>query len=266
MWAEYLEKILPDYYMITSQQFPDTENDDIDGDEGTSLYPEGIWCMHHMRRTYGTFYYPNGTEVVVWTGEFTNNRATNDYIGPDPIFQTDKQLVYTILFRDEDSTSPITSDYEGLYKCIIDDRTLVVGVYDTSTYNDNSELMMSCVVIVYNISLHFIAGPKAGDMSLSLISTPRYVDPPVFNLSFIVTNGPPTDVTCTGPNSFSIDEISDDLSREVVNNGTATLVTVTVRMGGEGNYQCTVSNARVEDGTINGVTATEGSTSLTVTG
>ena len=103
-------------------------------------------------------------------------------------------------------------------------------------------------------------------MSLSLISTPRYVDPPVFNLGFIVTNGPPTNVTCTGPNSFSINETSDDLSREVVNNGIATLVTVTVRMGGEGNYQCAVSNARVEDGTINGVTATIGSTSLTITG
>ena len=125
---------------------------------------------------------------------------------------------------------------------------------------------MSCVVIVYNISLHFIAGPKAGDMSLSLISTPRYVDPPVFNLRFIVTNGPPTNVTCTGPNSFSINQTSDDLSREVVNDGTATLVTVTVRTREGGNYQCTVSNARVGNGTINGVTATEGSSSLTVTG
>ena len=266
MWAEYLEIILPDYYMITSQQFPDTENDDIDGDEGTSLYPEGIWCMHHVKRTYGTFYYPNGTEVVVWTGAFSMDRTTNDYTGPDPIFQTDEQLVYTILMRDQDSTTPITSDYEGLYKCIIDNRTLVVGVYNTSTYNDNSELMMSCVVIVYNISLHFIAGPEAGDMSLSLISTPRYVDPPVFNLSFTVTNGPPTDVTCTGPNSFSINQTSDDLSREVVNDGTATLVTVTVRMREGGDYQCTVSNARVEDGTINGVTASNSSTSLSVSG
>ena len=103
-------------------------------------------------------------------------------------------------------------------------------------------------------------------MSLSLISTPRYVDPPEFTLSFTVTDGPPTDVTCTGPNSFSITQRSDDLSREVVNDGTATMVTVTVRMREEGNYQCTVSNARVEKGTINSVTATEGSSSLTVTG
>ena len=265
MWAEYLEIILPDYYMITSQQFPDTEKDS-DGDR----FIEGIWCLHYMSNTYGTFYYPNGTEVVVYTGTFSNNEATNDYTGPDPIFQTNEQLneqfTHTVLLKDEDSTTPITSDYEGLYKCIIDDRTLVVGVYNTSTYNDNSELMMSCVVIVYNISLHFIAGPKAGDMSLSLISTPRYVDPPVFNLIFTVTDGPPTDVTCRGPNSFSIDETSDDLSREVVSVGMATLVTVTVRMREEGDYKCTVFNARVEDGTINGVLATNSSSSLSVSG
>ena len=247
--------------MITSQNIPDIEVTDND------RFIEGIWCLHYMNPFYGTFYYPNGTEVAVFTGTFSDNRKTNDYTGPDPIFQTNEQLTHTVLLRDEDSTTPIISDYEGLYKCIIDDRTLVVGVYNTSTYNDNSELMMSCVVIVYNISLHFIAGPEAGNMSLSLISTPRYVDPPVFNLSFNVTNGPPTDVTCTGPNAFSITQTSDDLSREIVNDGTAAMVTVTVRMREGGNYQCTVSNARVEDdGIINGATATEGSSSLTVSG
>ena len=260
MWAEYLEKVLPDYYMITSQNFPDIE---VDPDD---RFIEGIWCLHEMNPFYGTFYYPNGTKVAVFTGTFNYDRTQNSYTGPHPIFQTDEQLTHTVLLWDEDSTTPITSDYEGLYKCIIDDRTLVVGVYDTSTYNDNSELMMSCAVIVYNISLHFIAGPKAGDMSLSLISTPRYVDPPVFNLRFNVTNGPPTDVTCTGPNLFSINQTSDDLSREIVNDGTATLVTVTVRTREGGNYQCTVSNARVDVGEIGGVTATEGSSSLTVTG
>ena len=264
MWAEYLEKVLPDYYMITSQNFPDIEKDEGNIDK-QDRFIEGIWCMHYLQSNRGTFYYPNGTKVVVFTGTFNHERTTNTYSGPDPIFQTDEQLTHTVLLRDEDSPTQITSDYEGLYKCIIDNRTLVVGVYDTSTYNDNSELMMSCIVIVYNTSLHFIAGPKAGDMSLSLISTPRYVDPPVFNLRFIVTNGPPTDVTCTGPNLF-IDETSHDLSREVVNDGTAAMVTVTVRRREEGNYQCTVSNTRVEDGTINSVSATENSTSLTVTG
>ena len=248
--------------MITSQNIPDIEKVEV---TNSDRFIEGIWCQHNKSNIYGTFYYPNGTKVVVYTGTFNYDRTENNYNGPDPIFQTDKQLTYTVLLKDKDSTAPITSDYEGLYKCIIDDRTLVVGVYDTSTYNANSELMMGCVVIVY-ISLRFIAGPKAGNMSLSLISTPRYVDPPVFNLRFTVTNGPPTNVTCTGPNSFSINQTSDDLSREVVNNGIATLVTVTVRMKEGGTYQCTVSNARVGNGTINGVTATEGNSSLNVTG
>ena len=144
MWAEYLELVLPDYYMIPSEYISDTESDD-DSDR----FIEGVWCLYHVpRSTYGTFYYPNGNEVTVYTGTISNDRKTNDYNGTDPIFQINEQLAHTVLLRDEDTATPITSNYEGLYKCIIDDRTLVVGVYDTSTYNDNSELMMSCVVIV----------------------------------------------------------------------------------------------------------------------
>ena len=151
LWAEYLELVLPDYYMITFQNFPDIEKDEVNTIEDRFI--EGIWCLHYMQSKRGTFYYPNGTKVVVFTGTFNYQRTTNNYNGPDPIFQTNDQLSHTVLLRDEDSTTPITSDYEGLYKCIIDDRTLVVGVYRKSTYRANSELMMSCVVIVYNISL-----------------------------------------------------------------------------------------------------------------
>ena len=144
LWAEYLELVLPDYYMISSEFFSDIESDD---DE--DRFVEGIWCLHYITNTYGTFYYPNGTKVVVYTGTFSYKRKKNNYSGPDPVFQTDEQLTHTVLLRDVGSATPraLTSGYEGLYKCIIDDRTLVVGVYDNSTYNDNSELMMSCVVI-----------------------------------------------------------------------------------------------------------------------
>ena len=44
LWAEYLELVLPDYYMIPSQNFPDIEKE---GD-GIDRFPEGIWCMHYM--------------------------------------------------------------------------------------------------------------------------------------------------------------------------------------------------------------------------
>ena len=95
-------------------------------------------------------------------------------------------------------------------------------------------------------------------MQFSLISK-REANPPVFTLIFNVSDGPPTDVTCTyGSNPFII--ASGDLSRVVVNGSeSVTQVTVTVRMRQAGTYQCTVSNARVVNDTINGVTATNSS-------
>ena len=103
-------------------------------------------------------------------------------------------------------------------------------------------------------------------MKFSLIST-RDANPPVFTFTFNVSNGPPTDVNCTdGSNPFTI--ASGDLSRVVVNGtGSVTQVTVTVRMRRAGTYQCTVSNARVDAGTIGSVTATSSnSTSQPITG
>ena len=84
-------------------------------------------------------------------------------------------------------------------------------------------------------------------MQFSFIST-RDVNPPVFTLTFTVSDGPPTNVTCTdGSNPFAI--ASGDLSRVIMNGlGSVTQVTVTVRMRQAGIYQCTVSNARVTNG------------------
>ena len=106
-------------------------------------------------------------------------------------------------------------------------------------------------------------------MQFSLIST-RDTNPPVFTLTFNVSDGPPTDVNCTdGSNPFTI--ASGDLSRVVVNGtGSVTQVTVTVRMRQAGTYQCTVSNARVTNGPSpgkSGSTATNSSsTSQPITG
>ena len=106
-------------------------------------------------------------------------------------------------------------------------------------------------------------------MKFSLIST-RDANPPVFTLTFNVSDGPPTDVNCTdGSNPFTI--ASGDLSRVVVNGtGSITQVTVTVRMRQAGTYQCTVSNARVTNGPIPGQTGpiatSSNSTSQPITG
>ena len=99
-------------------------------------------------------------------------------------------------------------------------------------------------------------------MQFSLLSTSRLATPPVFSLSFIVSNGPPTVVECT----VNGKKISTELSRVIVNGtGSITRVTVT-NLTEAGNYQCTVSNARVTAGTINGVTAVNSTSSLSVSG
>ena len=61
--------------------------------------------------------------------------------------------------------------------------------------------------------------------------------------------------------------ISTELSRVIVNGpGSVTRVTVTVRLREAGNYQCTVSNDRVTNGTINGVTAVNSTSSFSISG
>ena len=99
-------------------------------------------------------------------------------------------------------------------------------------------------------------------MKLTLISA-RDSNPPVFTLTFNVIDGPPTDVTCV----VDLNPINYDLSRSVLNGpGAVTQVTVTVRMRQAGTYQCTVSNARVDAGTIGSVTAMNSTSTLFIQG
>ena len=100
-------------------------------------------------------------------------------------------------------------------------------------------------------------------MQFSLLSTSRLVTPPVFSLSFNVSDGPPTTVSC----SVNGNGISTELSHVIVNGpGSVTRVTVTVRLREAGNYQCTVSNDRVTNGTVNNVTAVNSTSSLNISG
>ena len=103
-------------------------------------------------------------------------------------------------------------------------------------------------------------------MQFSLLSTSRLATPPVFSLSFNVSDGPPTTVSCL----VNGNGISTELSRVIVNgSGSVTRVTVTVRLREAGNYQCAVFNARVTDGDngrIGNVQATSSSTFLSLSG
>ena len=112
-------------------------------------------------------------------------------------------------------------------------------------------------------------GPDADtNMQFSLLSTSRLATPPVFSLSFNVSDGPPTFVDCT-VNGVNIFPLFPKLSRVIVN-GTESITRVTItNLTEAGNYQCTVFNARVIAGTIGGatgVTAISSTSSLSISG
>ena len=111
--------------------------------------------------------------------------------------------------------------------------------------------------------IYFSDGPDAeSTMQFSLLY--QGIDTPsVFNLSFIVSDGPPTTVNCT----VNGNGLSTELSRVIVNGpGSITRVTVT-NLTEAGNYQCTVSNNRVTNGPLYGsFTAVTSTSSLSVSG
>ena len=111
----------------------------------------------------------------------------------------------------------------------------------------------------------FTDGPNADStMQFSLLSTSRLATPPVFSLSFNVSDGPPTVVECT-LNGGNI-PIFTKLSRVIVD-GTESITRVTVTdLTEAGNYKCNILNNRVFAGTIGDVTAVSSTSSLSVSG
>uniref|UniRef100_A0A1X7TV44 protein-tyrosine-phosphatase n=1 Tax=Amphimedon queenslandica TaxID=400682 RepID=A0A1X7TV44_AMPQE len=235
--VQTVDRIIPDYFMIYASQFYDKdENDDVNDTI------DALWCQSANNGTnIGVWYYPNGTEVPLFDGLFGNLSA------PSPVYS--KRFSGQIALARRGGLS----GYEGLYKCIIPDengvdQTLVVGAYTNTGYNNND-------------------GPDADPtMQFSLLSTSRLATPPVFSLSFNVSDGPPTNVSCL----VNGNGISTELSRVIVNgSGSVTRVTVTVRLREAGNYQCTVFNIRVTDGPISGNShpnAASNTSSLSISG
>ena len=126
LYLPYVDEIIPDYSMIYAGQFYaiDLNND------GTN---DALWCQSaNSGSDIGVWYYPDGTQVPLFTG------AIDDSSAPSPLFS--KRFNGQIALARREGLSGI----EGLYTCIIPDengvnQTLVVGVYRTNTYNNNSK-------------------------------------------------------------------------------------------------------------------------------
>uniref|UniRef100_A0A1X7SN09 Ig-like domain-containing protein n=1 Tax=Amphimedon queenslandica TaxID=400682 RepID=A0A1X7SN09_AMPQE len=194
LYLPYVNRTIPDYSMIYASQFYD-----VDQNNDANDINDALWCQSANNGTnIGVWYYPNGTEVPLIDGDFDDPSGV-----PEPLFS--KRFSGQIAL----ARSAGLSGYEGLYKCIIPDengvnQTLVVGAYTDTGYNNND-------------------GPDADPtMQFSLLSTSRLATPPVFSLSFNVSDGPPTIVSC----SVNGNGITTELSRVILNgSGSATRVT-----------------------------------------
>ena len=111
--------------MIYASQFYDV-------DKNNDGITDALWCQSANSSTnIGVWYYPNGTEVPLFDGDFDNYVSA-----PRPVFS--KRFSGQIALARSDGLS----GYEGLYKCIIPDengvnQTLVVGAYTDTGYNNN---------------------------------------------------------------------------------------------------------------------------------
>ena len=105
--------------------------------------------------------------------------------------------------------------------------------------------------IFYLFSFNYKELPVIDDFSFQLLSS-VIADPPVFSLSFNVTNRPPTNVTCS-IDGYQFNIYDNDLIRTVIrtqdNNepSDSILVQVSVmfRLRVAGLYQCTVTTDRI---------------------
>ena len=113
--------------MIYGGQFFDV---DVNSD-GTS---DVLWCQSaNNGSNIGLWYYPNGTQVPLFTGNFSINNGA-----PSPVFS--KRFTGQIALARNGSII----SYGGLYTCIIPDengvnQTLVIGAYRGTTYNSNGQ-------------------------------------------------------------------------------------------------------------------------------
>ena len=111
--------------MIYGRQFSllDLNNDSI---------VDTLWCQSaNNGSNIGLWYYPNGTQVPLFTGNLSINNSA-----PSPVFS--KRFTGQIAL----ARNQKLADYKGLYTCIIPNengvnQTLVVGVYDNHAYSFN---------------------------------------------------------------------------------------------------------------------------------
>ena len=128
LYLPYEDRVIPDYFMIHTGQFYN-----VDQNNDPNNINDALWCQSANNITnIGVWYYPNGNQVPLFDGDFTDSSA------PSPVFS--KRFSGQIAL----ARRGVLGGYEGLYKCIISDengvnQTLVVGIYNYAVYNNNGK-------------------------------------------------------------------------------------------------------------------------------
>ena len=106
----------------------------FDIDKNSDGISDALWCQSaNSGSNIGLWYYPNGTQVPLFNGNFDSKNGA-----PNPIFS--KRFTGQIALARQGGLS----GYEGLYTCITPDeigvnQTLVVGAYRSVTYNSSCQ-------------------------------------------------------------------------------------------------------------------------------
>ncbi|XP_019851146.1 PREDICTED: phosphatidylinositol phosphatase PTPRQ-like [Amphimedon queenslandica] len=181
---------------------------------------DGLWCQSSLNQNMiGTWYYPNGATV---SDSYGYNSG--------PMYASNSATGQIGLLRKKGIAS-----VQGLYSCVIPNeeginQTLYVAAYGNTDFLKDGELPM-------------IDGSGPSFQLLSSVDA----DPPVFSLSFNVTNRSPTIVTCSVDNGNQFNVSENDLIRTVtpVNNDVQVQVSVIFRMRVSGLYKCSVTTDRI---------------------
>lgn len=218
----------------------------MDGDSDYDGMNDGLWCQsaNDAGDSEGVWYYPNGSVVLS-----TDIDAGDPRLNPLHVCMASGQ---TGLQRDGGLVM-----FSGLFMCNISDEkgighTLIVGAFTNSVFDNMGKLLLSpsdrCDWIAQCILLHTHVGAPSlsGSVALSLLST-READPPVFSVSFNVSNSLPTYTECD-IDGVAVDNDSEaNITREVIQALPPVLTTVTLFMKQrtQGAYTCIVSAAGI---------------------
>uniref|UniRef100_A0A1X7UP85 Uncharacterized protein n=1 Tax=Amphimedon queenslandica TaxID=400682 RepID=A0A1X7UP85_AMPQE len=171
----------------------------------------------------GTWYNPDRTTVPPGSADGNNN--------PSPLFANNTATGQIGLLRNGGIAS-----IQGLYSCVIPneegiDQTLYVAAYGNADFLKDDELPM-------------IDGHSPSFQLLSSVDA----DPPVFSLSFNVTNRSPTIVTCSVDNGNQFNVSDSYLIHTVITNTNTELEVQALamfRMRVSGLYACSVTTDRI---------------------